>query len=301
MCKTLDRYLLKELIPPFFLGLLICTLILFMDKVMRIVEMIVTKGVPLVDVLKLLGCLVPNFLLLTLPIAFLLAVMLSFNRISADNEYTAWKVAGVSLYRFLPPVYGAAFVVCGLAMCLSLWIAPYSLRMFNTTLHGIATSHALVGLKERVFFDEFPGIVVYVEKGVPGNNKLEGIFIADLNLSEDPVLYFAKEGAFHTDEDSETITAVLRDGCIHRRLSKKDAYQVLYFTTYTVHLKLDQHLFPQDTRTRRNEELTLGELRQHIREKAAGKALRATGSTSIHGLHFHSPVLSSARSEFHSR
>jgi len=269
MHRTLFRYVAKELLPSFLLGLLLFTLILFMDKITRIVEMVINKGVPLADVLKLLACLVPNFLLLTLPTAFLLGVMLTFNRIGADNEYTAWKAAGVSLYQFLPPVYVFSLLVFFCAASMSFWVAPHSLRMFNALLHGIATRHALVGLKERVFFDEFPGLVVYIDRGVPGQEKLQGIFIADQNLSEDPVLYFAEEGAFFTDEASGKITAVLRRGCIHRRISKKETYQVLYFDTYTVHLRLDQKLFPQASGTLKNEELSLGEFRAKIRDKAA--------------------------------
>lgn len=269
MHRTLLRYIAKELVPSFLLGLLIFTLILFMDKITRIVEMIINKGVSLADVLKLLACLVPNFLLLTLPTAFLLSVMLTFNRIGADNEYTAWKAAGVSLYQFLPPIYLFSLLVFSCAAAMSFWVAPHSLRMFNALLRGIATKHALVGLKERVFFDEFPGLVVYIDRGLPGQETLRGVFIADQNLSEDPVLYFAEEGTFSTDEASGRITAVLRHGCIHRRVSKKETYQILYFDTYTVHLRLDQKLLPQVSRTLKNEELSLAELRAKIREEAA--------------------------------
>ena len=86
MPVLLFRYLLGDLIPSFGIGLLIFTLVLLMDKVMRIVEWIVRKGVSVADVFKILGCLLPSFFVFTLPIALLLSVLLSFSRMYADNE-----------------------------------------------------------------------------------------------------------------------------------------------------------------------------------------------------------------------
>lgn len=265
----LFRYLLRELIPSFFLGLLIFTMVLLMDKIMRIVELIVNKGVPLQEVVTLFACMLPNFLLLTLPTALLLSVMLTFSRLCADNEYTAWRVAGVSLYQLLPPVFLFGLVVFSLAMSISLWAGPYSVRTFQTMMYSMATKHALTGIKEQVFFDEFPGIILYVDKISSDQKGIEGIFIAHENMSRDPVLYFAKSGSFSTGGESGDITLVLRQGSIHRNLSSRDIYQLLYFDTYTVHIRIDDTVFPQGERTQKNEELTLGELRDKIRTKAA--------------------------------
>jgi lipopolysaccharide export system permease protein len=267
--------LLKELIPSFFLGLLIFTIVLLTDKIMRIVEMIVNKGVPLGDVLKLFACLLPNFLLLTLPTALLLSVLVTFSRLCADNEFTAWRVAGVSLYQLLPPVYAFGIVIFSLAMSMSLWVEPASIRTFHTMMYSVATKHALTGLKERVFFEDFPGIVVYADTILPEQKKMGGIFIADQNFPPDPILYFAKEGSFCTEGESGRITITLKQGSIHRNISKKDIYQIVYFDTYTVRLRIDEKLFPREERQRRNEELTLGALLGRIHEKASkGESVR---------------------------
>ena len=121
MPGLLFRYLLGDLVPSFGVGLLIFTLVLLMDKVMRIVEWIIRKGVPITDVFKILGCLLPSFFVFTLPIALLLSVLLTFSSMYADNELYALKASVVSLYRLLPPVYAFGVFVTAVAVFLTGW------------------------------------------------------------------------------------------------------------------------------------------------------------------------------------
>lgn len=91
MPLLLFRFLLGDLVPSFGVGLLAFTLVLLMEKVMRIVEWIVRKGVSVTDVFKIFGCLLPSFFVFTLPMALLLGVLLTFSRIQSENEMYALK------------------------------------------------------------------------------------------------------------------------------------------------------------------------------------------------------------------
>jgi lipopolysaccharide export system permease protein len=269
MPVLLFRYLLGDLIPSFGVGLLIFTLVLLMDKVMRIVEWIVRKGVPLTDVFKILGCLLPSFFVFTLPIALLLSVLLTFSRMYADNELYALKASGVSLYRLLPPVYAFGVFVTAVSVFLTGWAGPQSTRTFQSMFYSMATQNLFVGLKERVFFDALPGFVFYVENVIPEKNMVKGVFISDQIRTKEPVFYFAEEGEVHGNAEKGTIVLLLKKGAIHRASASRDVYQHARFETYRVKVNLGQMLIPRAGKARRRqmEELTLPELREEIQGK----------------------------------
>src|ERR1700687_2618651 len=102
--RTINRYILREISVPFALGLAVFTLILLIARILKLVEMVVNRGVPLLEVLKLFSYILPAFLEVTVPMALLLAVIVAFGRLSSDSEIVALKTSGVSLYQLTRPV-----------------------------------------------------------------------------------------------------------------------------------------------------------------------------------------------------
>ena len=90
---------------PFGLALLIFTFTFFIYRVFQLTEMVVNRGMMLSDVLKVFAFASPYFFMFTIPMSVLFAVVLTFLKLSSDNEIIALKAAGISLYRLLPPVY----------------------------------------------------------------------------------------------------------------------------------------------------------------------------------------------------
>lgn len=266
--RLLDLYLLRELLPPFGLGLLIFTFVLLMDKIMRIVDWIVRQGLPFPDVAKIFACLLPNFLILTLPTALLLAVLLAFSRLQDDNELDALKASGVSLYRLLPAVFFLGVVVFSSCLFLTTWAAPRSMQTFQRLVFSAAGRNLFLGLKERVFFDEFPGFVLYVEHVDPEREELEGVFLADEHFPEGAMYYLARRGRIRSDTETGMLTLELADGTLHRNVPNRDLYQIATFDTYRVRIDLAAMLAPQEERSRKAEELTLEELRDEARRRA---------------------------------
>ena len=102
--KIIDRYVWKELLVPFLLGIFVFTFLLLLDKIFDLTDLIINKGVPIPLVILLLTYILPAFLVLTIPIGFLLAILVAFGRLSADMEIVALKASGVSPLRLLRPV-----------------------------------------------------------------------------------------------------------------------------------------------------------------------------------------------------
>src|SRR5512134_1296812 len=145
--KLVDRYLLQELVPPFLVGVLVFTFLLLMSQILRLMELIVNKGVPAGTILLLVLYLIPSILVLTVPMSVFLATVVTFGRLSAENELTAFKTGGYSLLRLTLPV--VVFSVCAYALTSWLIISalPGGNQAFRKSMFEIVRTKASVGLR----------------------------------------------------------------------------------------------------------------------------------------------------------
>jgi len=91
MFKLFDRYVLKEIIPPFALGLTIYTFVLLMNQILLLSEMFIDRGVALKTVLALFVYLIPSVLAFTVPMSVLMGILAGLSRMSSDLEITALR------------------------------------------------------------------------------------------------------------------------------------------------------------------------------------------------------------------
>ncbi|MGH9337375.1 MAG: LptF/LptG family permease, partial [Vicinamibacteria bacterium] len=110
MLRVLDRYILKEVTPSFLLGIGVFTFVLLLNEILRLAERLVTQSASPADTIGILFHLLPSVLCLTIPMGFLLGVLIALGRLSADSEIVAMRASGVSLYRLLTPILVTATV-----------------------------------------------------------------------------------------------------------------------------------------------------------------------------------------------
>ena len=192
--KILDRYIWKELITPFFLGLFVFTFLLLIDRIFDLTDLIINKGVPVHLVLMLLVYIAPAILVLTIPIGFLLAILIAFGRLSADMEVVAFKACGVSPLRLLRPVVIFGLGVAALTGYLMIDSVPKTNYAFKSLVFDIVRTQATVGLKERVFNDTFGSFVIYVDEIAPDQVALRNVFVSDERKPEEQRFITAREG-----------------------------------------------------------------------------------------------------------
>ena len=203
---TINRYVLREIFVPFALGLAVFTLILLIARILKLVEMVVNRGVPLLEVLKLFSYILPAFLEVTVPMALLLGVLVAFGRLSSDSEIIALKTSGISLYQLLRPVASFAIVIYFVALGLSLYARPWGNSLLHSGLYEIAKTRASAGIKEKVFNDDFSGLVIYVDHIEPPGNTLRGILISDTRDSSQRNTVFAQVGVLVPNERLHVLT-----------------------------------------------------------------------------------------------
>lgn len=272
MKRTLYFYLIKELFPAFLLGLIGFTFILLTGRIVQLMELFVNKGVPLGYILRLLYLLLPSFMVLTIPMATLLSVLLAFNRLSSDNEITALKASGVSLYQMIPPVLVFAVATYVATTFLSLYSVPRANEGSRALLYEVASSKANAGIREKMFNDDFEGLVLYVEEIKPRTLTWEKVFISDSRNPAEVLTIIAREGEVLSDPGTLAITLRLKRGAIHKLGKEPDAYQKIDFSTYDLRLYLKTGLKEKRTEEKHPADMTLAELSRAI------QALQAKGS-----------------------
>jgi lipopolysaccharide export system permease protein len=276
MGPTLRRYFLHEVAVPFLFGIGVFTFILLVARMLKLVELVVNRGVPLVEIGKLFAYILPTFLEVTVPMALLLAVLLSVGRLSSDSEIVALRTSGISLYQMMVPITMFTLAVYILGIFLAMYARPWGNNRLKAGLYEIAKTRASAGLRERVFNDDFAGLVIYVEHIQPPGDQLGGVLIADSRDPNQRNTVLAKRGFLVSSEETHTVTLRLLDGNIHTFMPGEKSYHKTDFTVYDVTLNLAAALAKFSQREKDPQEMTVPELRAAIAAKErAGKPANA--------------------------
>lgn len=280
--RRINSYVFREILTPTLFGLVVFTFILVMGRLPGLTEMVVNKGVPLSSILKLFGYLLPTFLSITIPLSFLLGILLAFGRLSADCEFIALKSTGISLYSLMRPVLFLAIVCMLITGGLTLFAEPFGKSAFRDQIFTIASNRASIGIEGGVFNDSFDGLVIYAESMQDKREEMLNVFISDERSAQEPANIFAKKGRFIHNPEFQTLTLRLNQGTIHHLTSgDKESYQTIRFSTYDINLDLNKGLTDAASRAK-----SLGEYspRQLIkaRQETSNSRQRNRFATELH-------------------
>jgi len=271
MKRTISFYLTKEIMGPFFVGLLIFTFIFLMNSILRLTELVVNKGVKLIDILKLILYAMPSFLVFTVPMALLMAVLAALGRLSGDNEITAMKVSGIGIYQLVAPIMIFSLVCSLLTSFVAVYALPWGNSSTRELIFNIARNKVNIGIKERTFNSDFKGLVLYVNEIAVRGEKLKGILVSEKGETGEPNTIVAREGYLISDPKSLIITLRLIDGKIHRASKDLNTYQEIGFSTYDINLDLGTIIKEQGSFTKEYSEMSIGELQRKIEELRKGE------------------------------
>ena len=268
MKKTLYLYIWKEILPIFFIGLMTFTIILLMDKIFKLIELIINRGGSVTNILMLLLFIAPSFLTFTIPTAVLLGILLTFGRLSGDSEVTALKASGISLYQLYMPIAIFSISAYLITSFLVFYGLPWGNRGFISTLSLIAKSKPDVEVKERVFNDSFKGLVVYVDKVPVQGKKMEGILIYDERDKENVNTIFAQEGFLISSPQSQEVVLKLLNGNLHRFEPQTKAYQKMQFDAYDLKIEFGKTIADIERKFKEHE-MSIDEIKKKIEKMRA--------------------------------
>ena len=280
--RTLGRYLICEVLPPFFFGLLAFTCILLIARILKLIELVITRGVPLGQTVKLFSLILPTFLELTVPMAFLLAILLGFGRLSNDQELLAMKASGISPKQILWPISAVAGVLTLFTLLLTMFARPAANMAIKKELYNIAKSRVGTALKEKVFNSDFLHILIYVEEIIPPGNTAQGVLIVDKRDKARETIILGKVAIMTTDEKTNTLGLKLFDGSIYEREPGRPGFSQTRFNIYDFKLDLDDLISPVKMKSAGPQETSLPQLLAAIREKREQKATSLAERMELH-------------------
>jgi lipopolysaccharide export system permease protein len=237
----LDRYVAKEVLAPFGLGVGLLTFALVTGKLLKLTDMVVNHGVSVGEVLGLIAFIMPAFLELTFPMAVLLGVLLGFGRMSGDREMIAARSCGVSLYRLSAPVMVVAFVVYLLSSWFAFSLRPWANANLRERIFYLTRTRVAAGLTEKTFNREFSGLVVYVDQVSPGGSELRGVLISDARTPGQQNTIIARRGLLIPDERMETLTLRLYHGSIFGVENHSDSSHITSFKVYDLTIRPEEN------------------------------------------------------------
>ena len=264
--SIINRYLFKEMIPPFLISIIFFTFLFLMAKILLITNLVVNYNISLPKVILLLIYFVPYFLVFVVPMSVMMAVLLTFLRLSSDNEIIALKTGGVSIYGLLPPVLVFCFIGYIATFSLAVFGMPWGKTSIKKLTVDVATSNLELGLKERIFNDNFKDVMLYVNEVNLKKGELIDVFVEDKRTENIISTIVAPRGVLISEKDKLVFRLRLFDGRINQVSIKNKSVNSISFETYDINLDLKSAL----TDTKRKwvqkdeKEMTLSELRYFL-------------------------------------
>ncbi len=263
MFRTLDRYVIREILPAFSLALLVFTFILMMDPIAQMAQTLLAKGVSAGVIARALVTLIPQALAITIPMAFLLGLLIAFGRLSGDSEWIAMQACGVSLTTVLRPVLFLAVAGWAASQWVLIVAVPWGNQTFREIAWNVIAAKVESDVKPRVFFEEFPNLVLYAQDVRPEVGGWSEVFAADSSRPGQPTVFLARHGRMVVDRTARTVELVLENGVQHNAGgtgSEAGDYKANRFDSLTLRLDPNQ-VFPQTKPSKQEPEMTIAELR----------------------------------------
>lgn len=272
--KILYRYVFREHVGPFFFGLSVIMFILVMDFILEVLNMIIGKGLNAFIILQVFVLNLAWMLALAVPMAVLVSTLMAFGRMSQDNEITALKASGVSIYRLVLPALVASVVIAVGMAFFNDRVLPelnHHARLLMTDIHQ---KRPTWNLKENVFIDDIPGYNILIKKIDPHSSDVRGVTIYDLKKRRMPRTIIAEKGRVEFTPDGNTLIFRLFNGEIHEIDEKEpQRYRRITFDKQTIYIHdIGSRLIRSQSDYRTDREKTVAQMMEDVRKSEAAVA-----------------------------
>ena len=262
MIRLIDRYLLKEFIPPFFFSIIALTFILLMNELFRLIDLFVRKGLPIAIVGQILIYTLPVIISYTAPMAILVAIVMSFGRAAQDNEILALKTNGLSFLSIMRTPFVITFFFMIFLVFFNNYVLPESNHRVRNLMLDVTRKRPAVRLSEGVFTEDFRGYTIYIGKKDERYSKIYDVTIYD---AKDGMLITAPRGDLKSFEQDNILRFTLYDGELHQLVDSMK-YQKTQFDKQILNIQLDDDMVRKERDYRNEDELDINGLEQVIHE-----------------------------------
>lgn len=233
----LDRYILRQILGSMAFIAVALTSAIYLSQSLRLIDLIVNRGVSFGTFLLMTLLMLPNFLEVILPISLFSAVAFVYNRLTTESEIVVMRAAGLSQMELARPALAVALVTALLGYALTTYLMPTSFREFKRLQFNIRNEYTSILLQEGVFNTLTDNLTVYV-RSRSADGELYGILVHDERVPGKPITAMAESGAIVQTPDGPRVVMV--NG--NRQEVAKDTgkLSLLYFDRYTLDVSSEQ-------------------------------------------------------------
>lgn len=278
---SIDRYMARLIAVPLLANLAIAAMLLVLDRIRILLEFVATEGGPVSVVWRLLANLLPEYLGLGIPIGLLMGVLFAFRRLATSSELDVMRALGISYARLLRVPYMFAFGLALINLGIVGFVQPYARYAYEGLRFELRTGALGASIKVGEF-TRFPdGATVRIEQSRDQGRELSGIFVHKVDKRGGSLAVTAEKGQFFATDNPDEIIFRLTNGTLVRTEPGVATPRVLRFSSNDLPIPLPKY---ESFRMRggRNLELTLPELAQIGRDRAADEKLRETSRAAFH-------------------
>lgn len=279
--KTFDRYILNKTLLPLSVAIGVALIALLMERMVRLLDIVVNKGGPFYLLLQMLANLIPHYLGIALPAAFFIGVLHAVMKMSSDSELDAMQAFGGGLQRLLIPIMGLAVALMVFSAVIVGFLQPYTRYAYRALVYTVTHTAWDTALERGTFFTGFGNKTIVVDGISQGGRQLSGLFIHEETPPDGSRTTTAQSGQIYRDRDDFRLILNLERGVRVEAGAESGRAAVLTFDSFA--LPLDAAIDGAEFRERgeRERELTLFEL-WPLQKAPPDGMTHASISTEIH-------------------
>ncbi len=212
MFKKLDKLILKAFLWPFIATFFITLFVFMMQILWKYIDDLVGKGLDLVTLIRFLIYASATLVTLALPIAILLSSIMTFGKLGENFELVAIKSSGISLLRFMRPLFFVSLFLTGVAFLFANYIAPVANLKFAVIYNDIYRKSPAFDLKDGVFYNGFKGFSIKVGKKEKDKSTLQNVIIYEQNYGVQDNTIISERGKMTVSDDKKFLEFRLKNG-----------------------------------------------------------------------------------------
>ena len=212
MVKKLDKLIVKAFVGPFISTFFVVLLVLVMQFFWLYIDDFVGKGLSVGLIFEFIWYQSAVLVPLALPLSVLLSSIMTFGNLGESFELVAIKSAGISLLRFMRPLFFVTILICGVAFLFSNYIIPVANLKSRTLLADIVYAKPAFDLKEGVFYDKINGFAIKIGKKENNDSVIRNIIIYEQDGTLQDNFIVAKSGIMRVTGNKRFLEFNLKDG-----------------------------------------------------------------------------------------
>lgn len=210
--RRIDKLLFNAIVPPFLITLAVLTFVVSMHEFGALSELLISKNSSLATVLKIVGAILPDILIYSFPLSFLIGILIGVGGLSGESQILALRACGFSLRSLLRFIFQFGAIIGILTAVLSLVVLPRTNDLCRQIIDQIKLSVAPSKIQARVFSEEVPNIVFYLNDLADDRQSWSGLFLADHSDPKNPKIMIARTTTWISDIANQRIQLHLEQG-----------------------------------------------------------------------------------------